>query len=95
MGGVTKRPLLSPASLLEKSTKQPQLLTCTSETSCWTLSFFTVTLTDHLSRFPFAESTLLFPDIHCPLVGQDLLGEIQLPGRIEEMGQAGGAPAVC
>ena len=36
------------------------------------------------SLFPFAENTLLFPDIHCPLAGQDLLGEVQLPGCIED-----------
>lgn len=75
----------SAGSGAEKSTKQPQLLTCTSETSCGALSFVTVALTDRLSRFPFAGSTLLFPGIHCPLDGQELLGEVQLPGCIEEM----------
>lgn len=66
-----------------------QVFTCTSGISCWPISFSTITLTDHLSVFPSAESSLLFPDIQRSLAEQDLHGEVQLPGRIEDKGQAG------
>lgn len=48
-----------------------------------------MTLTDLLSVFPSAESTLLFPDIQRSLAEQDLPGEVQLPGRVEDKRQAG------
>ena len=38
---------------------------------------------------PEQEITLLFPNTHCPLAGQDIQGAVQLLGHVEVMWQAG------